>query len=72
MKDQAAATATSVGGKATASADDLAANAPAGSKITVGTKTVTLIKDDGAKVELLAMVLTIMTLPLSQRQKLMS
>ena len=49
LKDQTAATATSVGGKATASADDLAANAPAGSKITVGTKTVTLIKDDGAK-----------------------
>ena len=39
LQDQAAATATSVGGKATASADNLAANAPAGSKI----------KDDGAK-----------------------
>ena len=45
LADQAAATATSVGGKATATVDNLAANAPAGSTITVGTKSVSLIKD---------------------------
>ena len=49
LANQAAATATGVNGKVT---DDLAAlktNAPAGSTITVGTKTVTLMKDDGTK-----------------------
>ena len=47
LADQTAATATSVGGAATASAANLAANAPAGATITVGTKSVTLINDAG-------------------------
>ena len=49
LADQAAATATSVGGAATTSAATLAANAPHGSTITVGSKSVTLMQDDGAK-----------------------
>ena len=49
LANQAAATATSVGGKATTTAATLAANAPKGSTITVGSKSVTLMQDDGAK-----------------------
>ena len=49
LANQAAATATSVGGKVTNTAATLAANAPAGATIKVGTKTVTLMQDDGAK-----------------------
>jgi len=47
LANQAAATATSVGGKATASAANLATNAPAGATITVGSKSVTLMTDAG-------------------------
>ncbi len=46
LDDQAAATATSVGGAATASVDNLIDNAPAGSTIKVGTKSITLMQDD--------------------------
>ena len=49
LADQAAATATGVDGKVTADLAALKTNAPAGSTITVGTKTVTLMKDDGTK-----------------------
>ena len=49
LADQAAATATGVNGKVTADLAALKTNAPAGSTITVGTKTVTLMKDDGTK-----------------------
>ena len=49
LADQAAATATSVGGKATTSAATLADHAPNGSTITVGSKSVTLMQDDGTK-----------------------
>ena len=49
LADQTAATATGVGGKDTADLNGLKANAPAGSTITVGTKTVTLMQDDGKK-----------------------
>ena len=49
LADQTAATATGVNGKATANLAALKTNAPAGSTITVGTKTVTLMKDDGTK-----------------------
>ena len=47
LANQAAATATGVNGKDTANLADLKTNAPAGSTITVGTKTVALMKDDG-------------------------
>ena len=47
LANQAAATATGVDGKDTANLAALKTNAPAGSTITVGTKTVTLMKDDG-------------------------
>ena len=47
LADQTAATATSVGGKATTTAAQLAANAPAGATITVGSKSVTLMTDAG-------------------------
>ena len=49
LADQKAATATGVDGKATADLAALKTNATAGSTITVGTKTVTLMKDDGKK-----------------------
>ena len=49
LADQAAATATGVNGQVTANLAALKTNAPAGSTITVGTKTVTLMKDDGKK-----------------------
>ena len=49
LANQAAATATGVNGKVTADLAALKTNAPAGSTITVGTKTVTLMKDDGTK-----------------------
>ena len=49
LANQAAATATGVNGKVTANLAALKTNAPAGSTITVGTKTVTLMKDDGTK-----------------------
>ena len=49
LADQTAATATGVDGKVTADLAALKTNAPAGSTITVGTKTVTLMKDDGTK-----------------------
>ena len=49
LANQAAATATSVGGAATTSAATLGANAPKGSTITVGSKSVTLMQDTGAK-----------------------
>ena len=49
LADQTAATATGVNGKDTANLAALKTNAPAGSTITVGTKTVTLMKDDGIK-----------------------
>ena len=49
LADQTAATATGVDGKVTANLAALKTNAPAGSTITVGTKTVTLMKDDGTK-----------------------
>jgi len=49
LANQAAATATGVNGKVTADLAALKSNAPAGSTITVGTKTVTLMKDDGTK-----------------------
>ena len=49
LADQAAATATGVNGQVTANLAALKTNAPAGSTITVGTKTVTLMKDDGTK-----------------------
>ena len=47
LANQVAATATGVNGKDTANLADLKTNAPAGSTITVGTKTVALMKDDG-------------------------
>ena len=49
LADQKAATATGVDGKDTADLAALKTNATAGSTITVGTKTVTLMKDDGKK-----------------------
>ena len=49
LADQKAATATGVDGKVTADLAALKTNATAGSTITVGTKTVTLMKDDGKK-----------------------
>ena len=49
LADQNAATATGVDGKVTADLAALKTNATAGSTITVGTKTVTLMKDDGKK-----------------------
>ena len=49
LANQTAATATGVDGKVTADLAALKTNAPAGSTITVGTKTVTLMKDDGTK-----------------------
>ena len=49
LADQQAATATGVDGKDTADLAALKTNATAGSTITVGTKTVTLMKDDGKK-----------------------
>ena len=49
LANQAAATATGVNGKVTADLAALKTNAPAGSTITVGTKTVTLMKDNGTK-----------------------
>ena len=49
LADQIAATATGVDGKDTADLAALKTNATAGSTITVGTKTVTLMKDDGKK-----------------------
>ena len=49
LANQAAATATGVNGNVTADLAALKTNAPAGSTITVGTKTVTLMKDDGKK-----------------------
>ena len=49
LANQKAATATGVDGKVTADLAALKTNAPAGSTITVGTKTVTLMKDDGTK-----------------------
>ena len=49
LANQAAATATGVNGKVIADLAALKTNAPAGTTITVGTKTVTLMKDDGTK-----------------------
>ena len=49
LANQNAATATGVDGKDTADLAALKTNATAGSTITVGTKTVTLMKDDGKK-----------------------